>query len=316
MNTLPPLASIVSRLRLKHLQLLIALDDCGTVLKAAEVVSISQPGATKAIQEMESTLGTLLFLRTKRGLAPTDVGRCVIRYARLIQTDLKHLREEMADILQGHGGRLSIGVIMGAVPLLTEVLSAMLEKQAELSIELVEDTSERLLKLLDQGRLDLAICRTSISQHPELYNAQVIQDETLAVVANRRHPLAATQTVQLSELARYRWVVYSANMPMRLLLEREFHDAGLQFLVKPVATTSAFATLSMLQKNPTMVALVSTDVAEFCTSFGIVCILPMQLKSQSESYFLVSRRDRKLTPVAQLFTEELGLAPASDLQAL
>ena len=94
----------------------------------------------------------------------------------------------------------------------------------------------------------------------------------------------------------------------------EFHDAGMQFPVNPVETTSAFATLSMLQKNPTMVALLSTDVAKFCTSFGMVCILPMQLKSRSESYFLVSRRDRKLTPVAQLFIEEFGLAPAGDLR--
>lgn len=304
---LPTLTSIVSRLRLKHLQLLIAMDDHGTVLKAAEKVSISQPGATKAIQDMESALGTTLFLRTNHRLEPTDIGRCVIRYARLIQSDLKHLHEEMTGILLGHGGRLSIGVIMGAVPRLSEILTALLEKRPDLSIELFEDNSARLLRLLDQGRLDLAICRTSISQQPELYKVQKLQDESLAVVASHRHPLAGAEHVLLADLANYRWVVYSANMPMRLLLEKEFHDSGLRFPVKLVETTSAFATLAMLQKNPSMVALLSTDVADFCTSFGITCMLPMQLKSQSEPYYLVSRRDRKLTPVARLFTQELGV---------
>ncbi len=113
---LPPLTTIISRLRLKQLRLLIALDEFGSLHKAAESVAITQPGATKALHEIESTLGSTLFERTTKGLTPNDLGRCVIRYARLIHTDVAHLREEMLGIMQGHGGRLSVGVIMGAVP--------------------------------------------------------------------------------------------------------------------------------------------------------------------------------------------------------
>jgi DNA-binding transcriptional LysR family regulator len=82
-------------------------------------------------------------------------------------------------------------------------------------VEIVEDTSARLLRLLDQGRLDLAICRTSISQRPDLYDAFNIHDEQLAVVASVQHPLAGASSLQLADLADSRWVVYSANMPMR-----------------------------------------------------------------------------------------------------
>lgn len=51
------------------------------------------------------------------------MGRCMIRYARLTYSDVEHLREEMLSIMQGQGGRLSVGVIMGAVPLPTRALS-------------------------------------------------------------------------------------------------------------------------------------------------------------------------------------------------
>src|SRR3546814_426692 len=240
---LPSLNSMVSRLRLKHFRLLVALDDCGSLLKAAEYVALSQPGATKALQEIESALGAELFIRNNRGLEPTDLGHCAIRYARLITSDMTHMREEMVGMLRGHGGRLSIGVIMGAVPMLTKRLSPWLEHLPSLSVQIVEDTSARLLSLLDDGRLDLAICRTSISEHPDLYRAVNIREEQLAIVANSQHPLADARTLSLADLAAYRWVVYSANMPMRLLLEREFQQAGLRFPLNLFETTSAFTTL-------------------------------------------------------------------------
>ena len=302
---LPSLDSIVSRLRLKQLRLMIALDDHGSLLKAAEQVALTQPGASKALHEIEATLGAPLFVRTNRGLAPNDIGRCVIRYARLIQTDLWHLREEMIGIMQGQGGRLALGVIMGAVPLLTSVLSGVLEKWPTLSVEIVEDTSAGLLALLDQGRLDLAICRTSISERPYLYDSVNVRDEQLAVVANVNHPMARHEKLELADLARYRWVVYSANMPMRLLLEREFHQAGLRFPLNLLETTSAFATLSLLQQNPSFVALLSIDVARICAQFGMTGILPIQLQSRSEPYQLVTRHGGTLSPMAQVFIDAL-----------
>ncbi|MET3582618.1 DNA-binding transcriptional LysR family regulator [Mesorhizobium robiniae] len=185
----PPLHSIVSRLHLKQLRLLVALGEHGSLLKASQQVALTQPGASKALQEIETTFGTPLFVRTNRGLEPNAVGHCVIRYARLIQTDLAHLRDEIVGIMRGQGGRVAAGVIMGAVPLLTDAISALVARQADLSVEIVEDTSAALLAQLDAGRLDLAICRTTISQAPQVYDSVKLQDETLAVIANVGHPL-------------------------------------------------------------------------------------------------------------------------------
>ncbi|WP_462383096.1 LysR family transcriptional regulator [Pseudomonas sp. Marseille-QA0892] len=302
---LPSVASIFSRLRLKHLRLLIALGEQGSLIKAAEHVAISQPGATKALQEIESTFGATLFKRTNRGLEPNDLGYCAIRYAKLIRTDLAHLRDEMIGILQGEGGRLAVGTIMGAVPFLSDALSRLLAQQPALSIEIVEDTSVRLLKLLDQGRLDVAVCRTSISRRPDLYCTQPIREETLAVIANREHPLAGRTSLALNDLADSRWVVYSANMPMRVTLEREFHDAGLPFPIHLLETTSAFTTFALLQENPSFVALVSLDVARFCSRFGITTILPLCLRNPSEPYELITRHGVSRTPAAQLLIDEL-----------
>lgn len=302
----PSLNSIISRLHLKQLRLLIALADHGSLLKAAQQVALTQPGASKALQEIETTFDTPLFNRTNRGLEPNEAGHCVIRYARLIHTDLSHMREEMVGIQRGHGGRIAVGVIMGAVPRLTDAITTLIARNPEMSVEIVEDTSAALLNQIDAGRLNLAICRTTISQTPLLYDSRKLQDETLAVIANVRHPLRRAKELTLQDLAEYRWVVYRANMPMRLLLEREFRDAQIRFPVHLLETTSAFATLALLQGNPSFVALVSIDVAQFFARHEMTCILPLHMASRSEPYELVTRKGAPLSPGAKLLIEELS----------
>ncbi|MFI8336659.1 LysR family transcriptional regulator [Pseudomonas taetrolens] len=302
---LPSLTTIISRLRLKQLRLLIALDEFGSLHKAAESVAITQPGATRALHEIESTLGSTLFERTSKGLVANDLGRCVIRYARLIHTDVAHLREEMLGIMQGHGGRLSVGVIMGAVPVLVECLARLRAKQPELSVEIVEDTSARLLALLDEGRLDLAICRTSVSKHPAAYDCRLRDQEPLIVVANTGHRFAASESLVLSDLADSRWVVFPVNMPMRLTLEREFREAGLNFPTYPIETSSTFTTLSLLLQDPQLVAVMPVDVARMAVTHGMLVHLPLELKSRSEPYEIVTRQGVALTAPTLLLIDEL-----------
>lgn len=299
------LPSIVSRLRLKQLRLLIALDEQGSLHRAADQVAISQPGATKALHEIETTFGASLFTRTSQGLTPNDLGRCVIRYARLIHSDLAHLREEMVGIIQGHGGRLSVGLIMGAVPLLMRALTRLRDKQPELSVEIVEDTSARLLSLIDQGRLDLAICRSSVSRRPDAYDCLSQHEEQLVLVAHPEHPLVGAEHLELADLSDYRWVIYPANMPMRLLLEREFSQAGLEFPRYPLETASTFTMLSLLQQDPGLVALMPREVAQFNEDFGMIRRLPLQLRSRSEPYGVIARHGSPLSHPAQMLLEEL-----------
>src|SRR5690606_22370306 len=140
---------------------------------------------------------------------------------------------------------------------------------------------------------------------PELYEAVNIRAEQLAIVANIKHPLAEAKSLQPSDLANCRWAVYSANMPMRLLLAREAQGAGLLQPLNLFETTSACMQLSVLQRNPSMVALLSIDAARFGTRFGMTRILPLRLHSRSEPYYLITRRDRTLSPNAALFVREM-----------
>lgn len=293
---------------MRHLRLLISLHELGTVQKAADAVGLSQPGATKALNEIEATLGVQLFLRTNRGLEITAMGLCAVRYSRLIYTNLAAFHEEIGDILKGHGGRLSVGVIMGAVPIMSVALAHIHKQQPAISIEVVEDTSARLLALLDRARLDVAICRSRVSQRAHLYRSLDIHCEELAVICHPNNPLAQRPQLVLADLVDVSWILYPANMPMRLLLEREFHEAELQFPLYPIETASAFASLSILQHDLASVSVMAVDAAgPFCDA-GMVVMLPLRLHSRSEAYELVTRKGAFLSPETCLFMREAAEA--------
>ncbi|WP_110686866.1 LysR family transcriptional regulator [Salinicola aestuarinus] len=302
LETTPTLEALMSRLRLRQLRLLMALEECGSIHKAAERVAISQPGATRALSEIESALGATLFVRGARGLTSTELGRCVLRYARLIQADIAHLREEMIGIRQGVGGHLAVGATMGAIGTLIDVVALLRAEQPSLSLEIVEDTSEGLLRMLDQGRLDVALCRSSFGQRPGDYHRQGSFPEPLWVLANPRHPLADVPAPSLAELAEQTWIVYPVSMPR--MLEQEFMAAGLPQPLRTLEISSTYAILAMIERDETALALLPERIATLPVARGQIRRIAYRLATDNPPFELLWRRDRELSAAAQRFVSE------------
>jgi DNA-binding transcriptional LysR family regulator len=293
---------LMSRLRMKQLQLLIALDDHKSLHKAAGVMAMTQSAASKALHELESMFEAPLFERSKSGMLPNQLGHCIIRYARLLATDLSALCQDIAEIRSGKGGRLAIGTIMGAIPdVVVPILNWLHSRQPNLSIEVIEDTSRRMLSMLDDGRLDLVIGRSSVSDQPGKYHYQPLRDEPISVVVGYAHPPLEKKELVFHDLKDHRWLVYPSHMPMHALLEREMDLAGLSMPSNQISTASTFVTISILQRSTDIVALLPTDVADFFVRHKMIRILPLELKSQYQTFGIVTRKGGALSPAADQF---------------
>jgi DNA-binding transcriptional LysR family regulator len=296
---------LMSRLRMKQLQLLIALDEHKSLHQAAAAMALTQSAASKALQELEGMLDAPLFERSRSGMRPNPFGHCVIRYARLMVTDLGALCQDMAEIRSGQGGHLAVGTIMGAVPdVLVPALEAMQAAQPRLALHLVEDTSVRLLDLLDDGRLDLVLGRALVSGQPDRYHYQPIGEEPVSVVVGHGRAAPRAKSLTLPDLAGYRWIVYPGQMPMHELLQREFDLAGLSLPANVISTSSTFVTVSLLQRGERLVSLLPTSVAELFARQKMLRILPVRLQSRHQTFGIVTRRGGTLPSAAQ---ELIGL---------
>jgi len=291
---------LMSRLRMKQLQLLIALDDHKSLHQAASVMAMTQSAASKALQELESMLDAPLFERTRTGMRPNPFGHCVIRYARLLATDLTALCQDMAEIRSGTAGRLAVGVIMGAVTgVLAPALASLQAEQPNLSIEIVEDTSLRMLGLLDDGRLDLVIGRALVSDQPARYRYEALGNEPISVVVGHAHAAPRARELAFADLAKYRWVIYPAQMPMHALLLRELDLAGMSMPANAITTASTLVTVALLQGSANLVSLLPTSVAEPYARQKMLRILPVKMQSRNDTFGIVTRRGGTLSAAAR-----------------
>ena len=298
---------LLSRLRMRQLHLLIALDDHRSLHKASSALSITQSAASKALRELESMFDAPLFERTRTGMIPNQFGHCVIRYARLVATDLGALCEDVAQIRSGRGGRLAIGAIMGAIPdLVVPAVKALQASQPDLSIEVTEDTSTRMLAQLDEGQLDLVVGRSAVSSDPSKYRYRSLGVEPLSVVVGSAHPLPPRGTaLTLADLASHRWVTYPAHMPLHALLEQEMALAGLPMPSNAISTASTFVTVALLQDSDDLVSLLPTDIARLFERQQMLTILPVTLSSQSQTFGVVTREGSVQSPAAEQFVRLL-----------
>jgi DNA-binding transcriptional LysR family regulator len=93
-----------SNLKLRHLQLLFALDQFRHLGRAAEFLSLTQPAVSKSLAEIERMIGLDLFVRSSRGTETTAYGATVVRFARSVLADFARTRDEIAAVASGSAG--------------------------------------------------------------------------------------------------------------------------------------------------------------------------------------------------------------------
>ncbi|WP_454738858.1 LysR substrate-binding domain-containing protein [Cupriavidus necator] len=310
------LDTLTGRLRMKQLQLLLALDEHQSLHQAAAAMAMTQSAASKSLQELEGMLEAPLFERSRRGMRPNAFGHCVIRHARQLVADLGAMCEEVAGIRAGSGGRLAIGVIMGAVPdVLVPALEQLGQAHPDLALEIIEDTSLRLLGLLDDGHVDLVIGRSLVSDEPAKYHYHPLGDEQVAVVVGHSHPAPRARSMGFADLADYRWITYAGHMPMHALLRRELDLAGVSFPANAISTSSAFVTVTMLQRDPGLVSLLPIGVAALFARQKMLRILPVRLQSRQETFGIVTRRGGALSASARQLVAILKSVPRTSAEA-
>ena len=76
-------------MNISHLKYALEVERTGSISRAAEALYMSQPHLSKAIRELEESMGITIFSRTPRGVAPTKQGKDFLSYAQNIITQIE-----------------------------------------------------------------------------------------------------------------------------------------------------------------------------------------------------------------------------------
>jgi DNA-binding transcriptional LysR family regulator len=298
--------ALLMRLRTRQLLLLEALGREHNLGRAASGLGMSQPAATKLLQQAEDALGVPLFTRHARGMEPTPVGEVLVRYARQSLVDFGFAREQMAALRSGLHGRLRVGSVPGALPeVLAPALAAYKKLHPRVAVSVLVETSDVMLGLLARGDVDLVLGRPTEGHHEDEFDIRPLLAEAQVAVVRGGHPLAKKRKLALADLVQWPWILQPPGSPQRSRFESALRSAGLHARLDITETASTVATTVLLEASD-MAAIMPASLAAHYARLGVLQVLPLQLPLQVPPLHLVTRRHRELSPAAQGFVEALG----------
>jgi DNA-binding transcriptional LysR family regulator len=294
---------LIRRLRFKQLALIAALGESRNLHRAAAAMHLSQPGATKLIHDMEVLLGFPLFERLPRGMVPTDLGETVVAYARRLLADLDRFTEDLEDKRRGGYGQLNVGAIMGAAPdVVARAVTDIKGRRPLLAVRLLGETSDELLNLLVQRKIELAVGRFSAAQQHNEISFEALGNEILYLVVRPKHPLCRAKSIKLRSLNGCAWVLMPLSAPSRQIIEQEFGQLGMASPTDVIECSSIFATLQLVQKSDAITMLPESVVRDHLKA-RLLVRLPVKVGKNLPGFGIMTRRDEPLSAVAMDFAD-------------
>jgi DNA-binding transcriptional LysR family regulator len=274
-------ADWTSRLRLRHLQILVSLAETQNISHSAQRLHMTQPALSKWLKDLEADIGLTLFERHARGLRPTAHGRILREFAVHIGNELDRARDEMSALRSGGSGRVVVGAsgaaIGGVVP---QAVSALLRAMPNASVEVREAPMDRLFQQLAQREIDVAVGRAALKYHDPEIQSEVLYEERLHFAVRPEHPLAARRNLSWAHLQAQRWVVWTRDIPARELLESSLAAVGQSIPASSVQSNSLLATIAMVAESD-MVAAVSERAIGLPARWKMLKRLPLKLETVS-----------------------------------
>ncbi len=297
-----------SNLKLRHLQLLVALDQFRHLGRAAEFLSLTQPAVSKSLAEIERLFALDLFVRSTRGTEPTPYGETVVRFARTVLAEFGRTRDEVASLASGAAGRVSVGAMVVATPqLLARAVGLLKARSAQTRVSIEEGDLTRLLPRLRVGELDLFVGRLEPGYAAPDLETTPLFDEPMSIVARPDHPLVAKTKPTWAELERLPWVMPPAWASSRIKLNQLFYKAGLNPPVDLIESSSFLVTLTFLRQRGA-IAFVARSVARYLEREGLAKTLRIRAPIELPPVGIITMRGRKRTPAALQMIECLRRA--------
>ncbi|MEY4122152.1 MAG: hypothetical protein RLZZ457_990 [Pseudomonadota bacterium] len=288
-----------SNLKLKHLQLLVALDQLRHVGKTAEFLAITQPAVSKTLAEIERMFELTLFTRSTRGTEPTPQGESVVRFARTVLSEFERTKEDIASASTGASGRTHVGAMVVAMPtLLSPAIERLKKKSPHMRVMVEEGDLTRLLPRLRRGELDVLVGRLEPGYAAPDLETQALYQEPMCLVAHPQHPMAQHPKITWAQLAQQAWVVPPPWASSRIKLEQLFHKHGLNPPSDLIESASFLAILCAIQEHQA-VGFVARSVGLHFQKEQLLKVLPVTLAMDLPPVGIITLRGQKTSLTTQ-----------------
>lgn len=295
------------RLKLRHLVLVDALTEQGSVVGAAAQLRVTQPSLTRALHDLEDALGVPLYDRGPRGVTPTIFGTAFTAHARAVLAQLSQAGRHIADLQSADRGTVTVGIhLVGSNLLLPRAIARMKAERPNVVVIIREAAPEALFTDLEAGKLDFIVGRLTSSSLASTIQ-KTLYHEPIKLVTRTGHPAARLRAPKLAELAAYPWIVPGTATALRGELEQFFLRHNVTLPENRIECTSILTVRNLLLETDVIAALPLLIAADDPR----IKILPLPLDSISHNVGVTRPAHYPPSPSAQALLDHLHAVAAS-----
>jgi DNA-binding transcriptional LysR family regulator len=292
------------RIKLQHLHVLMTVVHAGSMKKAAALLNTSQPAVTRAIAELEQTIGVRLLDRDTQGVEPTAYGRAMLKRGIAAFDELKQGVTDIEFLADPGAGEVRIGsTSFIAEVFVTAVIERLSRRYARIVFHLVTaDETDRLHRELTERNVDLLIARKGNLITDDKLGFEVLYESSFVVVAGARSPWVRRRRIALAELVNESWVLPSPDSILGPAYLKLFRASGLDYPRATVFAAPAGVRLNLVATGR-FLTIVQISVLRLSKRPEIKA-LPVKLQHVGVPVGIVTLKKRTLSSIAQLFIDE------------
>jgi LysR family hydrogen peroxide-inducible transcriptional activator len=294
-------------MNIRALQYFVKLAELKHFSQAAEACFVSQPTLSTQIRKLEEELGVSLVERAPRKIMLTPIGEDIAHRARHILRDIAQLKDAARRSKDPQTGNIKLGIFPTLAPyLLPHVIPVIRQKYPQLRMQLAEEKTDTILRMLDQGRLDAGLLALPV-EAPGM-EIEILFEEPFVTAMPSSHPLADKQTICLQDLEGEELLLLEEGHCLRehaLAVcelagahERvDFHATSMETLRQMVAANAGITLMPVLAVKPPIAA---TDN---------ISLRPFQAPAPMRTIALVWRSSSPLGGFLREFAKSLKVSP-------
>ncbi len=292
------------RIKLRHLVCFLEVARLKSVVRAASVLGLSQPAASKTIQELEAILGAELFDRSRRNLVLTSHGEVFQRY---VGASLTSLKQGVRSLGQADS---AVTFTVGALPTVSASIlpAAVLHftaRRLAMKPRLITGPNAFLMSQLRVGDVDLVIGRMAEPDAMRGFTFEHLYSEAIALVVRPGHPLLAAANFDIGAIGGYQMLMPPPGSIIRPIVDRLLLANAIGPARGDEIETVSDAFARSYVRATDAVWIISQGVVIDDVAHGLLAMLPADTSDTLGPVGLTTRADTPPTLPVQLFSQSV-----------
>jgi DNA-binding transcriptional LysR family regulator len=290
------------RIKLRDLHVFQAVVQAGSMTKAAHQLAISVPVVSKAIADLEHSVGVQLLDREPQGVAPTAYGRALLHRSAIAFEELRQGIKDIEFLADPTVGEVRIGsTVTLAASFISAVIDRLSRRYPRIAFRVVAEGTE-MLRDLSERSVDLLIYRQFTPFADERVSFEFLFESPYVVAAGANNPWLKRRRIALAELKDEPWALPPPEGRFGSYVVDVFWAAGLDF-PRAAVVASALELRANLLKTGRYLAIFPDFWLKLPEPHPFIRKLPVDLSVASGPIGIVTLKNRALNPAAQLFIE-------------